>query len=160
MKGGRGMSDAAGCAGAEEGLERYAATVVSVQHGEYAVLDGGSKTFATDIPLNTPPFYYPGYAAVDGSPDLCLSQMNEEHGILTAAWIAGGIGSEHVIRAMPHTPAPVRKGLPGLFSAPGARDPDRRPAASGVRTLGRGPRVEGRGDGMGAAPLQKQLKGG
>ncbi|MFR8460384.1 MAG: hypothetical protein ACLVEX_04040 [Ruthenibacterium lactatiformans] len=23
---------------------RYAATVVSVQHGEYAVLDGGSKT--------------------------------------------------------------------------------------------------------------------
>lgn len=64
---------------------RYAATVVSVQHGEYAVLDGGSKTFATDIPLNTPPFYYPGYAAVEGRPDLCLSRMNEEHGILTAA---------------------------------------------------------------------------
>ena len=49
---------------------RYAATVVSVQHGEYAVLDGGSKTFATDIPLNAPPFYYPGYAAVEGRPDL------------------------------------------------------------------------------------------
>lgn len=64
---------------------RYAATVVSVQHGEYAVLDGGSKTFATDIPLNAPPFYYPGYAAVEGRPDLCLSRMNEEHGILTAA---------------------------------------------------------------------------
>ena len=57
---------------------RYAATVVRVQHGEYAVLDGGSKTFATDIPLNAPPFYYPGYAAVEGRPDLCLSRMNEE----------------------------------------------------------------------------------
>ena len=64
---------------------RYAATVVSVQHGEYAVLDGGSKTFATDIPLKAPPFYYSGYAAVEGRPDLCLSRMNEEHGILTAA---------------------------------------------------------------------------
>ena len=49
------------------------------------MLDGGSKTFATDILLNTPPFYYPGYAAVEGRPDLCLSRMNEEHGILTAA---------------------------------------------------------------------------
>lgn len=64
---------------------RYAATVVSTPRPELAVLDGGSKAFATDIPLNAPPFYFPGYAAVDGRPDLCLVRMNEEHGILTAA---------------------------------------------------------------------------
>ena len=64
---------------------RYAATVVSAQHRDYAVLDGGSKTFATDIPLDSPPFFYSGYAAVDGRPDLCLRRMNEEHGILVSA---------------------------------------------------------------------------
>lgn len=69
----------------EEIAVRYAATVVSTQHKGYAVLDGGSKTFATDIPLNAPPFYFSGYAAVEGRPDLCLSRMNEEHGILTTS---------------------------------------------------------------------------
>lgn len=64
---------------------RYAATVVSTPKPELAVLDGGSKTFATDIPLGGPPFYFSGYAAVEGRPDLCLARMNEEHGILTAA---------------------------------------------------------------------------
>lgn len=69
---------------------RYAATVVSAQHPGYAVLDGGSKTFATDIPLGAPPFYFSGYAAVEGHPGLCLSRMNEEHGIVTAQ--SGGTG--------------------------------------------------------------------
>lgn len=74
-----------GVARPEEIALRYAATVVSAPHPGYAVLDGGSKFFATDIPLGAPPFYFDGYAAVDGRPDLCLSRMNEEHGILTAA---------------------------------------------------------------------------
>lgn len=68
----------------EEIAVRYVATVVSTQHEEYAVLDGGSKTFATDIPLNAAPHFYTGYAQVEGRPDLCLERMNEEHGILTA----------------------------------------------------------------------------
>lgn len=63
----------------------YVATVVSCQHPEYAVIDGGSKTFATDVPLNTPPGNYAGYAIVEGMPHLHLSRMKEEHGILTAA---------------------------------------------------------------------------
>lgn len=69
----------------EEIALRYAVTVVSTPRPDLAVLDGGSKTFATDIPLGMPPFYFSGYAAVDGRPDLCLARMNEEHGILTAA---------------------------------------------------------------------------
>ncbi len=60
----------------------YVATVVSTPHKHYAVLDGGSKTFPTDIPLNTPPFFYTGYAIVEGREDLRLSRMNEEHGIV------------------------------------------------------------------------------
>lgn len=63
---------------------RYVATVVSAQHEDYAVLDGGTKVFATDIPLNAAPHYYTGYAQVEGRPDLCLARMNEEHGILVA----------------------------------------------------------------------------
>lgn len=63
---------------------RYVATVVSTQHEEYAVLDGGTKFFATDIALNTGPHYYTGYAQVEGHLDLCLTRMNEEHGIVVA----------------------------------------------------------------------------
>ena len=54
-----------------------------------------------------------------------------------AASIAGWIGSEHIVRAMPNTPATVRKGLTGLFAAPGARDADRERAESVMRTVGR-----------------------
>ena len=63
---------------------RYVATVVSTQHDDYAVIDGGSKAFATDIPLECAPHFYHGYAKVEGEPNLCLARMNEEHGILTA----------------------------------------------------------------------------
>lgn len=60
------------------------ATVVSTPNDEYAVIDGGTKTFCGDVSLNTPPFYYEGYAVVEGDYNLVLSRMNEEHGILTA----------------------------------------------------------------------------
>ncbi len=63
---------------------RYVATVVSTPHKEYAVIDGGTKTFPSDIQLNRPPLYAKGYAIVEGSEDLCLSRMNEEHGIITS----------------------------------------------------------------------------
>lgn len=85
----------------EEVAVRYAATVVSAQHPEYAVLDGGSKTFATDIPLHAPPFYFNGYAAVEGRPDLCLSRMNEEHGILTAQNGVTGLRVGDVLTLVP-----------------------------------------------------------
>jgi D-serine deaminase-like pyridoxal phosphate-dependent protein len=63
---------------------RFAATVVSCPRPDYAVIDGGTKCFPTDIVLNTPPFYYTGYAAVDGMDYLRLDRMNEEHGIITS----------------------------------------------------------------------------
>lgn len=63
---------------------RFYATVVSTPAEDYAIIDGGTKTFPTDVPLNTPPAFYPGYAIVEGRDDLRLLRMNEEHGILTS----------------------------------------------------------------------------
>lgn len=73
-----------GAAKPEEIAVRYFATVVSTPCPEYAVIDGGTKTFPMDVSLNVPPCYYPGYAIVEGRPDLRLCRMNEEHGILTS----------------------------------------------------------------------------
>lgn len=63
---------------------RIYVTVVSVPSKEYAVIDGGTKTFPMDIPLDTAPYYYPGYALVEGNEDLRLRRMNEEHGMITS----------------------------------------------------------------------------
>lgn len=63
---------------------RMYATVVSVPCKEYAVIDGGTKTFPMDILLDTKPYYYPGYAIIEGNDDLQLRRMNEEHGIITS----------------------------------------------------------------------------
>lgn len=90
-----------GVARPEEIAVRYAATVVSAQHAEYAVLDGGCKFFATDVVPDAAPHFYHGYAAVDGRPELCLSRMNEEHGILTAESGATGLHVGDVLLLTP-----------------------------------------------------------
>ena len=73
-----------GAAVFEDIAVRYYATVVSTPCKEYAVIDGGTKTFPMDILLDAEPYYYPGYALVEGNEDLQLRRMNEEHGILTS----------------------------------------------------------------------------
>lgn len=60
------------------------ATVVSAPSDEYAVIDGGSKTFGTDFPVGLPPLYFKGYGHVADNPGLVLSRVNEEHGIITS----------------------------------------------------------------------------
>ncbi len=67
----------------DEVAARIYATVVSTPGGQYAVIDGGTKTFPMDITPMTAPDYYPGYAAVVGRDDLHLLRMNEEHGMIT-----------------------------------------------------------------------------
>ena len=61
---------------------RIYATVVSVPSEDYAVLDGGTKTFPMDIMLDQAPYYYNSYAMIVGRDDLELRRMNEEHGIV------------------------------------------------------------------------------
>jgi D-serine deaminase-like pyridoxal phosphate-dependent protein len=60
------------------------ATVVSTPEDGYAIVDGGSKTYGTDFQINSAPFYYEGYGYVADNPDLILSRVNEEHGIITS----------------------------------------------------------------------------
>ena len=80
---------------------RFYATVVSCQHSHYAVVDGGTKCFPTDVVPGQPPFYYPGYAVVEGDDNLKLSRMNEEHGIITAVNGVTGLHVGQVLSLIP-----------------------------------------------------------
>ncbi len=71
-----------GAAKLEEIAAFVVVTVVSIPCGQYAVIDGGTKVFPTDIQLNRAPYYHEGYAKVVGSDDLVLTRVNEEHGML------------------------------------------------------------------------------
>lgn len=68
-------------------LDRMAAkllvTVVSV-HKDYVVVDGGCKTFPTDPLLGQPPYYFESYAYFPEKPQLRLTKLTEEHGMVTA----------------------------------------------------------------------------
>lgn len=75
---------AEGAAAREEIAARYFVTVVSTPCREYAVVDGGTKTFSCDIPIGTAPYRFPGYAVPVGKSGLRLARMNEEHGMLAA----------------------------------------------------------------------------
>lgn len=94
------------CASLNEIAVRLYATVVSTPSPEYAVIDGGTKTFPMDIPLDIPPGRYPGYAipmGADGQPNenLQLRRMNEEHGILTAKNGVTGLKVGQVLELIP-----------------------------------------------------------
>jgi D-serine deaminase-like pyridoxal phosphate-dependent protein len=80
---------------------RFAATVVSCPRSGYAVIDGGTKCFPTDISLNAPPFYYTGYAAVEGMDHLRLDRMNEEHGIIRSTSGKTGLRVGQVLTLAP-----------------------------------------------------------
>lgn len=80
---------------------RLYATVVSTPEEGYAVIDGGTKTFPMDIPLDQPPYHYPGYALVAGDDNLQLRRMNEEHGILTARNGRTGLRVGQVLELIP-----------------------------------------------------------
>ncbi len=59
-------------------------TVVSTPCTEYAVIDGGSKTFSTDTPLKVAPYFFEGYGSVVGNSDLVFERLYEEHGIVVS----------------------------------------------------------------------------
>lgn len=58
-------------------------TVVSVApEKNLIVIDGGSKTFATDVQPNQAPLNLKGFGAVIGHPEAVFERMNEEHGMI------------------------------------------------------------------------------
>jgi len=58
------------------------ATVVSRPSEDLAIIDGGSKTFATDVQPGTEPLSLRGFGHVVGYPDAVLERLTEEHGML------------------------------------------------------------------------------
>ncbi|MFD1675522.1 alanine racemase [Alicyclobacillus fodiniaquatilis] len=68
-------------------------TVVSRPKADLVIVDGGSKTFATDVQPNTAPLHLKGFGAVCGHPEAVFERMTEEHGMIripAAADIAVG----------------------------------------------------------------------
>lgn len=57
-------------------------TVVSVPDDTMVVIDGGSKTFATDVQPNAAPLFLSGFGKVIGYAEAIFERMNEEHGII------------------------------------------------------------------------------
>ncbi|WP_036719618.1 alanine racemase [Paenibacillus harenae] len=64
------------CAGAVH------ATVVSRPSDDLIIIDGGSKTFATDVQPDQSPLFLKGFGSIVGDPDAVLVRMNEEHGMI------------------------------------------------------------------------------
>ena len=90
-----------GAARMDQIAARVYATVVSAPRPAYAVIDGGCKTFSTDVIPGRPPYDYPGYALIDDREDLCFSRMNEEHGILTSSTGHTGLQPGQVLSLLP-----------------------------------------------------------
>lgn len=66
----------------EQCAARVVVTVVSIPDENTLVIDGGSKTFATDVQPNTTPLFLKGFGKVVGFNEAVLERMNEEHGIV------------------------------------------------------------------------------
>ena len=66
----------------EECAATVVVTVVSRPSVDLAIVDGGSKTFATDVLPDRKPLNLKGFGQVVGYPDAVLERLTEEHGML------------------------------------------------------------------------------
>jgi D-serine deaminase-like pyridoxal phosphate-dependent protein len=71
-----------GACSLDECAATVVATVVSRPSRDLAVIDSGSKTFATDVPPGTKPLGLEGFGHVLEYPDAGLERLTEEHGML------------------------------------------------------------------------------
>lgn len=71
-----------GACGADDCAGTVRVTVVSRPAPDLAIVDGGSKTFATDVPPNAEPLRLEGFGHVNELPDAVLERLSEEHGML------------------------------------------------------------------------------
>jgi D-serine deaminase-like pyridoxal phosphate-dependent protein len=62
---------------------RVLVTVVSRPRPDLAIIDGGSKTFATDVHPKAAPLNLTGFGHVAGHPGVVLERVTEEHGMLS-----------------------------------------------------------------------------
>ncbi|GIO67787.1 alanine racemase [Paenibacillus cookii] len=71
-----------GACSKEDWAAKVLVTVVSVPAEDRLVVDGGSKTFATDVQPGQPPLHLKGFGEIVGHPDAVFEKMNEEHGMI------------------------------------------------------------------------------
>ena len=71
-----------GACSPEECAATVIVTVVSRPSEGLAIIDGGSKTFATDVPTDKEPLNLKGFGRVVDDPDAVLERLTEEHGML------------------------------------------------------------------------------
>jgi D-serine deaminase-like pyridoxal phosphate-dependent protein len=68
-------------------------TIISLPEENRGIIDGGSKTFATDVQPNTYPLGLQGFGYIIEDPEAVLERMSEEHGMLrfenTLGWQIG-----------------------------------------------------------------------
>lgn len=76
------MQEKYGCCSEKECAAVVRVTVVSRPTESRAIVDGGSKTFATDVQPNQPPIFLKGYGKVLGHSNIVLERLTEEHGML------------------------------------------------------------------------------
>lgn len=64
-------------------------TVVSRPSANLAVIDGGSKTFATDVRPGSAPLNLVGFGEIVGHPEATLERLTEEHGMISLSEDSG-----------------------------------------------------------------------
>jgi D-serine deaminase-like pyridoxal phosphate-dependent protein len=72
-----------GACSLEDCAAEVVATVVSRPTRDLAVIDGGSKTFATDVQPGGQPLNLVGFGEVIGHPEAILERLTEEHGMIS-----------------------------------------------------------------------------
>jgi len=94
-----GVCSLADCAGS------VLVTVISRPSADLAIVDGGSKTFATDVQPGTAPLQLAGFGHVVGLDDALLVRMSEEHGMLQLgpeAQLSAGLEVGDRLRIIPN----------------------------------------------------------
>ncbi|MBO1004814.1 alanine racemase [Pseudogracilibacillus auburnensis] len=76
------MQVALGACSLEECAGVVRATVVSRPSAELMIIDGGSKTFATDVAPDMSPLFLKGYGHIIEAPHAVLGRLSEEHGMI------------------------------------------------------------------------------
>jgi D-serine deaminase-like pyridoxal phosphate-dependent protein len=77
-----------GICGREDWAACVRVTVISRPSADLAIIDGGSKTFATDIQPMSNPLQLEGYGHVLGWEDIHFERVSEEHGMLKLGPVA------------------------------------------------------------------------
>lgn len=85
----------------EDCAAEVVATVVSRPTGDLAVIDGGSKTFATDVQPGGNPLNLVGFGEVVGHPEAVLERLTEEHGMVSLR-AESGIRVGDTLRIIPN----------------------------------------------------------